>query len=313
MNLADLKFTIQIQGVMLIATLLTIVGDSLFSPFAKASSQIAIIVNNQIITNNDIRHRTAFFRLRGEQGNIKKKVLQELIDEVLKMQEANRIGTVAHKKEVEIAYLGFAKSNKISLSRLNQIMNESGITIIEFKKYIRTQISWQRAVSTKMINRSRIEKRSQSWLSPIEESVKNTTEYTFQQVVFTIPITQRSLILNHRQTESKKFRKKFKGCDSSLALAQEFNDVAVIDRGRKLRDELPKRWRDLLKTTPVGGISNPQFTDRGIEMLAVCKIRTVFSDNAIDFFDDRYSKESIKKIEKDYFDLIKTRSIIKYR
>src|SRR5688500_2548171 len=73
----------------------------LFVPAALAQSTIRILVNDDAITNYDISQRAQMLRVfsRNQQGE--KEAIEQLIDERLMVQEAQRQGATASEEEID--------------------------------------------------------------------------------------------------------------------------------------------------------------------------------------------------------------------
>ena len=112
----------------------------------SAASKIAVLVNKEPITSNQIKRRAAFLKLRRVKGNRSQMAKDELVEEALKLQEARRVGVSIPEARIEDAYKSFAKRNRMPLSALNQIMARSGVTKRGFKDYLRAQMTWQAVV-----------------------------------------------------------------------------------------------------------------------------------------------------------------------
>ncbi|MDA8870565.1 peptidylprolyl isomerase [Rhizobiaceae bacterium] len=244
----------------------------------KGGTGISVLVNDQPITNSMIQRRVAFVKLRRMKGNATTIAREELVNEAIQMQEARRIGAVAGSGEVDAAYLRFAQGNKIPPPELDKIMARSGVTKRGFKDYIKAQISWQRAAGAKQSADARgvtsQQTQGPAWLPAVGEKVSDVKEYTLQQIVFVVP-TGKSGLVTARKQQANSFRSRFAGCESTNAQAAALKDVSVLDRGRVLAYELPPQWRKAVEALKVGGVTPPQQTPKGVEMLALCKSRDV--------------------------------------
>lgn len=282
---------------------------------SKGGTKIAVLVNKQPITTNQINRRAAFVRLRKMKGNSRTIATNELIDEAVKMQEARRYGAVASDAEVNSAYANFAKSNKMSVSQMNNVMAQSGVTARGFKDYIRASISWQRVVAGRSQSQSGGAATGPSWLPAAGSQSAKTTEYTIQQIVFIVPASKRQALLPRRRVEANRFRTQIDGCANSKQLAAGLKDVSVIDRGRLLESELPPRWAKQIKTTPAGKVTRIQNDAKGVEMIAVCKKREVIGkSNGVDSnLLAGGGGNSASSFEKKYLAELKDRALIQRR
>src|SRR4029453_3440471 len=106
------------------------------------ASEIKYVVNDIPITSYDIQRREAFIRLQHGKGSAS----DQMIDQTLRMAEAKRLNIRITDQQVDDAYARFAKNNKMDLSQLDGILNQSGVTKEHFKEFILAQMSWSQAI-----------------------------------------------------------------------------------------------------------------------------------------------------------------------
>lgn len=254
------------------------VGMASFSMPASAS-EIAVIVNRTPITSYDIQRRAAFMKLQRRKGNLNEQAEQELIDQALRVAEAQRLGIRVSDEQVDTAYNNFAKTNKMTVKQLDGIMAQSGVTKSHFKEFIRAQMSWNQALGSR--NRRDTSKMSEQDVVRRmlqQGGAKPTaTEYMLQQVIFVVPASERGNMAK-RKREAEAMRARFNGCDSTREFAKGLLDVTVRDLGRKLAPELPPDWAEQIKNTKVGGATGVRETQVGIEFIGICSSREVSDD-----------------------------------
>ena len=277
---------------------------------AQASSRIVAIVNGEPITQNQVNRRAAFMKLRRAKGG-SGKARDELIDEAVKMQQARKFKVVASDKEVNEAFVRFAKGNKMPLKVLKQILGRAGVSERHFKEYIRTQISWQRAVPGLYRSKAQTAARKgcrdfTSCLSASDGS-KKTTEVILQQVVFVAPKASAKA----RRQEAVRFRQRFSSCDATRAAAAKLNNVAVRDLGRMGMAQVPARWAADVAKVDQGGVTQPKITEKGVEMLAVCRKRNVAAMGEVALDEDVFRKEAPKLAEEYLAELKKKAKIVR--
>ncbi len=244
---------------------------------AGSSTSVAITVNGSPITNGDIAHRTAFLRLQKQKGNLASLARNQLVDEELKRREVLKMQASVSQEDVDAAFARFAKSNKLTVSQLTQILEKSGVTASHFKSYIAIQMSWPRVMSARFnparSNGADLAQRLGGKEKPV------TTEYFLQQVVFVIPEAKRGKITGKRKAEAEASRSKFPGCDQSKTFAATMRDVSIINLGRVLLPAMPPEWKPLIEKAK-GNTTGTLVTPRGVEYLAICKQRQVNDDYA---------------------------------
>ena len=246
---------------------------------SAAATEIKYIVNKVPITSYDIAKRVAFLKLQRSKDRSQKAAADQMIDQVLHLQEAARIGIKVGDPEVDASYQRFAQSNNLSVNQLNQILAQSGVTRDHFRDFIRAQMAWNQALGA----RARSEQ-SKSTQDAVRRMMKeggpkpSADEYLLQQVIFVVPERERKSIMGRRKREANEMRARVTGCDMTRGLAKGVIDVTVRDLGRVLEPELPPEWKKQIIGTSPGNATTIRETERGVEFIAVCSKRQVSDD-----------------------------------
>jgi peptidyl-prolyl cis-trans isomerase SurA len=117
------------------------------------SIRILATVNGDIITTEDINNRVRAFVMNtmipfNDQTKllIINKVMQNTIDEKLKLQEAERNQIDISEKEIDNAIQSFAANNGTTLENLKQMLNKYEVNEDVFREQMRTDMAWIRVV-----------------------------------------------------------------------------------------------------------------------------------------------------------------------
>lgn len=246
-----------------------------------ASTTVVAVVNGTPITSGDVAKRVNFLRLQRAKGNLNSLAKQQLVDEAIERIGILSSGTSVSNEEVDAAYARFAANNKLSIAQLNNIMQQSGVTVDHFKSFIAVSMSWPRAVQARFGDSNKMTAGDIG--ARIAKSGANrpkVNEYILKQVIFVIPESKRSAITGKRKGEAEASRKKFPGCDQAKQFAATMRDVSVKDLGRFLEPELPDNWKEPIKKAAAGGTTITQVTPMGVEYIAICSKREVSDDAA---------------------------------
>ncbi len=249
-------------------------------PVAQAvASEIKYVVNGAAITNFDIQHRAAFLKLQRKKGNLSKMAADDMVNQALRQNEIKRLGVRVSDDAVNQAYARFAKSNKMTPKQLNGVMDQAGVTSEHFKEYIRTQMGWNQALSSRYKAQGGLMTEQDAVRKMLEQggTKPSATEYTLQQIIFVVPKSG-SANMGQRKREADAMRARFNGCENTRAFAKGLIDVTVRDLGRVLAPELPSEWAEQIKNTRIGGATAVRQTDRGLEFIGICKTREVSDD-----------------------------------
>ncbi|MFC5384372.1 SurA N-terminal domain-containing protein [Aquamicrobium segne] len=285
---------------------------SISTPAQAQTSEIRYVVNNIPITSADIKHRNAFFRLQRRKGD----AANEMIEQTLRLAEAQRLGIRITEKQVNDAYARFASSNKMPIAQLDAAMSQSGVTKQHFKDFIRSQLAWNQALGA----RHQAEQAG-SGLTSQQEAVRNmlkkggskpsATEYMLQQVIFVIPAAERKSTLAKRKREAEALRSRFSGCANTQQFTKGLLDVTVRDLGRILAPQLPPDWAEQIKKTKAGGATTIRETERGVEFIGVCSAREVSDDRVAELvLQSENASAGADELGKKYMEELKKRAKI---
>jgi len=252
--------------------LTTILMAAIAGGLPAQAASVRVTVNSTPITDTQISLRASLLRLE-RRGNSNSQrldmALQELVNEALMLQEAQRLGINISNQQVDDAYLNVARNLKLSSDKLDQVLAQNGVNKDTLKQRLRSGLAWQAVTQTAVMPRvqfSELELDQQA-ANQVEESL--SYDFILKEVRFIIP--QGSKVSASRRTaEANQYRKSFQGCDSAVDLSLSYTDAAVIDVGRRHATQLPEAMANELADLEVGGITKPRVVDNGVSMLAVC-------------------------------------------
>lgn len=245
---------------------------SLFAVAAQAQT-VRITVNGTPITDQQINERAQLLRIEGK-GNSNSHRSQlasdELIEDAIKLAEAERLGITVSTSQVDGAISTIASNMRVSVANLNQILTSNGVNPATLRARLQAAIAWQSVVQMAISPRIQLSELDLDLRA--SEQVRETTsfDYILKEIIFVIP--QGSGISASRRTaEANQYRSRFAGCDAAVDLVLNFTDAAVRDLGRRHATQLPDAIANELARLTVGQITAPRVVDGGVSMLAICE------------------------------------------
>ena len=119
--------------------------------------KVAATVNGEMVSNKDLQERANLFVLTtGMPINAKnkklvtEKVMQNVIDEKIKMQEAAKQNVFISDEEVKEAYRSFEKSNGIPAGKFQSVLREYRISNATFMSQIKANLLWNKLIGKRM-------------------------------------------------------------------------------------------------------------------------------------------------------------------
>ena len=118
--------------------------------------KIHALVNGEIISSEDMSNKTNLFLLSSKipmnaqtQSMIKQKVLNNTIDEKIKLQAAQNEGITISEPEVDEQVKRFEKNNGIPKGQLSAILKQAKINEDSFKDQLKADLAWLRLIRKK--------------------------------------------------------------------------------------------------------------------------------------------------------------------
>jgi peptidyl-prolyl cis-trans isomerase SurA len=236
------------------------------------AQNVVVFVNGDPITAIDVEQRSKFLLLSDPKPVPRQKVLDELIDEKLKVREGSRWGINVSDADVNNSYTTMARRMNRSTEQLTQDLAQKGIKPSTLKSRIRADIVWQQVVRGRY--GSRLQPPSDREVVSLLES-KNLGDtlgydYTLRPILFLIPPGAPASTYEARRKQADALRKSFKGCAESIPAVRAMPNVVARNQIIRSSADIPEALRKMLDSVPLGQLTAPEVTKHGIEMFAVC-------------------------------------------
>jgi peptidyl-prolyl cis-trans isomerase SurA len=246
------------------AIVLTAAGSAL-------AQQVVVFVNGDPITAIDIEQRSKFLQLSEQKAVPRQRVLDELIEEKLKVREGRRWGIEVSDADVNNNYAAMAGRMRQNSEQLTQTLAQRGIKDTTLKSRIRADMVWQQLVRGRY--QSRLQLSDREVVSRLEsQNIEDTLayDYTLRPILFLVPPGAPGATFEARRREAEALRKSFKGCTESLPAVRAMPNVVARDQIVRSSADVPEPLRKVLDSVPLGQLTAPEVTRHGIEMFAVC-------------------------------------------
>lgn len=249
---------------------------------AQAQSKIVALVNDQPITSYELDQRTKLLKLTSRNGS-RKKALDELIEEKLKIGEATRRGINISPQEVDGAFASIAQRTKMSPSQLGQALNKSGVNPSALKGRLRAELAWSRVVRARFRSTVKVEDADViASVRALGEEQRTIKEYTLKQVIFIVPSGSKESEIKAIKRSADKFRPTIAGCEAVGVQAEGLRDVVVKNVGRRDETQLSKPLVEKLSSIEISQGTEAGRIKEGYEILVLCGIRDVASNAKVE-------------------------------
>ncbi len=135
-----------------------------YSTSAQAESlKIAAVVNDEIISTRDLQNRVNLFLMTTRiplnpqtKNMIFSRVLNNAIEEKLKLQAATKEGITISPQELSESVRQFEKNNQIATGELKKILAQNKVDMDTFESQMKADMAWVRLVRRKMYSDAQV-------------------------------------------------------------------------------------------------------------------------------------------------------------
>jgi len=232
---------------------------------AQESLKIVAVINDDIVSAFDLQSRTMLVtilsKLPRNQQTIKRlspRVLRLLIDEKLKLQEAERMGIDIAQPEIEAALVNAENIHNYRPGELVELLERLGIGVDTLLEQIRSDIAWSRIVPRKYGQNVTVSEEEIN--QALQENIKqqNQPQYLLSELV--LAVDSPSNLPTIQEQAQELIRELQNGADFE-SLSRAFSQAPSAPNGGSLSwlriDQLPDSIVPVVQSMQPGQISNP--------------------------------------------------------
>src|SRR5215468_2145385 len=278
---------------------------------------IVVMVNGEPITNMDIEQRTKLTFLTTHKQATRQEVINELIDEKVKVKEAKRFGVDPSSSDVDQSYAAMAQRMRLTADQLTQVLEKQGVRPDTLRSRMKADMVWGSLV------RGRYKESLQVGEKDVAAAVRGSgeekleieaSEYKMQPVVLIVPRNSPPAAYEQRKKEAEVLRERVTSCADANNYFKTMQNAAIRDMVTKTSADLPESLREMLEKTPVGRLTPPETTKQGIEMVALCaRNKTTIDTPKKKEIRDKMFVEKYEAKSKSYLQEVRKAAMIEYR
>lgn len=237
------------------------------------AQSIACMVSGEPITTLDIEQRTKLNFLTTRKQSPRQEILDELINDKVKIKEAKRFGVDPSASDMDQAFAGMAQRMRLTTDQLAKSLESQGVRPETLKARLKSEMVWGSLV------RGRFKESLQVGEKDVADAAKETGEstqvdafeYRLQPIVLIVPRGSAQGAIDQRRKEAETLRERVQSCDQANSYFKSMQNAAIRPAVTKTSADIPGPLRELLDKTPVGRLTPPEVTKQGVEMVALCE------------------------------------------
>jgi peptidyl-prolyl cis-trans isomerase SurA len=279
---------------------------------------VAVMVNGEPITAYDIDQRNKL-NVLSHKAATRQQVIDELIDEKVKIKEAKKYGVDPAASDIDSAFAQMSSRMRTTPDALTKMLEGQGIRSETLKARLRADMVWGSLVRGRYKESLQVGEKEVAAAVEVNADDKDkpqteSFEYQMRPIVLIVPRGAAPAAIELRRKEAETLRARVQSCDEATALFKSMQNAAIRDPVSKTSADLPAVLRDVLDKTPIGHLTAPEVTKQGVEMVALCgrKPTTVDTPKKREVRDKMFSDKFEKK-SKAYLEEIRKAAMIEYR
>jgi peptidyl-prolyl cis-trans isomerase SurA len=283
---------------------------------AQAQS-VAVMVNGEPITNYDIEQRMKLTFLTTHKPAVRQDVINELIDEKVKIKEGKKFGVDPTSSDIDQSYASMSSRMRITPEQLTKSLESQGIRPDTLKARMKAEMVWTSLVRGRYKESLQVgEKDVAAALQASGEEKLQTEafEYRLRPIVLIVPRGSAPAAVELRRKEAEALRSRVQTCEEANSYFKAMQNAAIRDAVTKTSADLPQALRDILDKTPIGHLTAPEVTKQGVEMVALCgrKPTTIDTPKKKEIRDKMFVEKYEAK-SKSYLQEVRRAAMIEYR
>jgi peptidyl-prolyl cis-trans isomerase SurA len=310
--------TLRLQRLSLL--ILGLAGALFLTSYGSAlhAQTVAVMVNGEPITNYDIEQRSKLNFLTNHKPPVRQEVIDELIDEKVKIREAKKFGVDPTSSDIDQNYAGMAARMRITTETLTKSLEVQGIRPDTLKQRMRAELVWGSLVRGRFKESLQVGEKEVAAAIPVkggdEKAASESFEYKMQPIVLVVPRGSEASLVEARRKEAEALRTRVQTCDEANYLFKTMQNAAIREVVTKTSADIPPTLRELLDGTPIGHLTPPEVTKQGIEMVALCgrNPTTIDTPQKKEIRDKMFAQKYEAK-SKAYLQEVRKAAMIEYR
>jgi peptidyl-prolyl cis-trans isomerase SurA len=257
-------------------------------PQEQSLDQMVAIVNDSVITQTELDHAITITKRQMEETHtplpseaiLRKQILDQLINRTVQLDLAKQAGIHITDEEVTKAINTIAQQNHVTVSELYQKVQSQGMTLAEYKKDLRDEITLQQIQQHEVASKITITPQEvNDFVRSNAFQAFHMKEYHLEDILIALPDAPSSEdVLNAKKHADEVLAKIRHGMSFTEASASESNSNQALQGGdlgwRKL-PEIPAAFADQIVHMKTNDITNPIQAPNGFHLVHLAGIRNV--------------------------------------
>ena len=239
--------------------------------------RIVAVINNDVISTGDVDNRARLFALSTGMrlspdviDRLKPQIVRQLIDERLRMQEAQRRKIVVPDQAIAAAIRDIEQRNNLPAGMLRMRLSVDGVGQRTLVSQIRAQLAWNQVLREQMGERGAVTEADVEAQQRLLDQLVGKSEFRVGEIF--IPIDDPAQTADAQRFAETVIQELRHGAPFAIVAAQFSQSQGALeggDRGWVQLSQLDPGVADLVTQMPPGAISNPVKVPGGFSIVTL--------------------------------------------
>lgn len=301
-----------------------LIGFATSAHAEKRQDAIAVVVGARAVTQSDIQNRVRLILASASLPNtpdvlarVRPQVINMLIEESIKVQEAKRQKITIEAKDIDEAIGKIAEQNKLSAVEFTGMLGTRGIPVRTLRDQIAAQIAWGRVVSRQLRAQAQISEKEIDVELARLSALAGQTEYLLAEIVL---YPDRAADAGNISALASRLVGELRAHPERFAdVAKQFSRAAGAAQGgmmgwataSQLSDELERAINGAKKDTVLGPIKTPAGTH--ILLVRDTRTRTAATLPSRDEVANRLGLDRLDRLQRRYYQDLRSATFVEKR
>jgi len=250
------------------------------SSSAKVVDAVRVVVNDEVITRNEVRNRVAQIvqRLRAQntqlppQEDLERQVIEAMIVERAQVQLAKEMGVRVDDRMLDAAIGRIAQDQKMSVQEMRNQMEKEGMAFAAFREEIRNEIMMQRLREHEVDSKIQVsDAEVDTFLAAEKAAAADRIEVDIAQILVGIPANATPEQIAARSARADEVMRQLRTGADFAKVAATYSDAADALKGGAVgwreADRLPPVFANALRKLSPGQVTPIIKTNIGFYIL----------------------------------------------
>src|SRR5882762_3975052 len=204
---------------------------------------VAVMVNGEPITNYDIEQRSKLTFLTTHKPADRQQVINELIDEKVKIKEGKKFGVDPTSSDIDQSYAAMSSRMRITPEQLTKSLESQGIRPDTLKARMKAEMVWTSLIRGRYKESLQVGEKDVAAAVQAGGDEKLQTEafeYRLQPIVLIVPRGSAPAAVELRRKEAEALRSRVQTCEEANSFFKSMQNAAIREAVTKTSADIPQ-------------------------------------------------------------------------